>query len=238
MGVALVLALLAAWEYQGLVIACGWGGSRWEGMLDVGVLFLAVWVGGILPGLVLTLILLRLLVRGMSLNDHRNGFAGAGTSLLGLLWIGGAGALIGLIISIPGGREATIFLLLVVWANDISSYYVGKRIGVRRLAPSVSPGKSVEGAVGGLIASGIVGGLLSVWMNIPGIRALWMVPVAFAVGGLSQLGDLCESFVKRAAGEKDSSSLIPGHGGILDRIDGLLLAGPPFYYFLIWVTSN
>ena len=233
-----VVALCAAWEFQGLIAHCGWAGVRWEGTLDVGLLILSFWAGGLTPGVALTFIILRILVRSMNTSDRKAGLAGAGVSVLGLLWVGGAGSLVVLIRLVDSGREAIVFLFAVVWANDIAAYYVGRAVGIRKLAPSISPGKTVEGALGGLVAGAVVGLALTGWLEIAGMGRGWALAAALILGGLSQVGDLCESFVKRAAEKKDSGTGIPGHGGVLDRIDGLLLAAPPFYYFLRWIAAG
>jgi phosphatidate cytidylyltransferase len=234
--IAVIVALVAAWEFQGLLADCGWESVRWEGALDAGLLVLAFWVGGLTPTLALTLIFLRIFVRAMSAEDQKSGLAGAGASLLGLLWIGGACALVVMLRLLDVGKEAVLFLFAVVWANDIAAYYIGRAFGSRKLAPSISPGKTVEGSVGGLVVGVLAGLVVAVWL-LSSLDMVVAIFVAMVVGLLSQVGDLCESFVKRAAGRKDSGSGIPGHGGILDRIDGLLLATPPFYFFLRWFAG-
>lgn len=234
--ITVIVAIVAAWEFQGLMADCGWESVRWEGALDAGLLVLAFWAGGLAPGLALTLIFLRIFVRAMSAEDQKSGLAGAGASLLGLFWIGGACALSVKLRLLEGGKEAVLFLFAVVWANDIFAYYAGRAFGFRKLAFSISPGKTVEGAVGGLIAGVLAGLAVAAWLGTLD-RGVAMV-AALVMGVLSQVGDLCESFVKRAAGRKDSGAGIPGHGGFLDRIDGLLLAAPLFYYFLRWFTGQ
>lgn len=120
-----------------------------------------------------------------------------------------------------GGRPALIFLLVVVWCSDIGAYAAGRLIGGRKLAPSISPGKTWSGAAGGLLAA-IVGAevVAALWNGRPGPAML----AAAVLGVASQLGDLLESAVKRQFGVKDSGHLIPGHGGLLDRLDGLMAA--------------
>ena len=121
----------------------------------------------------------------------------------------------------PGGRPALIFLLAVVWCSDIGAYLAGRLIGGRKLAPIISPGKTWSGAAGGLLAA-VAGGEV--------VAMLWhghlaaAVMAAIVLGIASQLGDLLESGVKRRFGVKDSGRLIPGHGGLLDRLDGLMAA--------------
>lgn len=137
--------------------------------------------------------------------------------------------LIGFLILLP--REAALSLFGIVWTGDTAAYYGGRALGRRRLAPTISPGKTVEGALAGLLGSVAAGLLL--------INALLGRPPTFSVGAAvlaaaiaGQVGDLTESALKRSANVKDSSSLLPGHGGMLDRIDSLLFAAPVFYLLL------
>jgi phosphatidate cytidylyltransferase len=124
-----------------------------------------------------------------------------------------------------GGGVNVIVLLLVIWASDIGAYVAGRAIGGRRLAPVISPGKTWSGAIGGLFAAGSVGAAASA---ILGAGPISWQPVAFAVfiGIISQAGDLFESHLKRHFGVKDSGTMIPGHGGLLDRLDAVLTAAP------------
>jgi phosphatidate cytidylyltransferase len=131
----------------------------------------------------------------------------------------------------PSGRHALLFLLLCVWVCDSAAYYVGSTLGRHKLAPEISPNKTVEGAVGGI--SGAAGA--SVVLKILGLVP-WSITFALGAGLcialLAQVGDLAESMIKRDAGVKDSGSLIPGHGGMMDRIDALLFTVPVFFYIL------
>jgi len=128
------------------------------------------------------------------------------------------------------GGVNVIVLLLVVWASDIGAYLAGRAIGGRRLAPSVSPGKTWSGAVGGLVAAAAVGFAASAILSdrLSSWRSASWRPVAFAVliGIIGQAGDLFESRLKRHFGVKDSGTIIPGHGGLLDRLDAMLTAAP------------
>jgi phosphatidate cytidylyltransferase len=117
---------------------------------------------------------------------------------------------------------------LTTWAGDIGAYYVGSRLGRRPLAPRVSPKKTVEGALGGVAATVLIAALGSgwVWTRLPLATAVWVGGLLAVVG---MVGDLAESAVKRAAGVKDSGALIPGHGGILDRLDSVIFCVPVLY---------
>jgi phosphatidate cytidylyltransferase len=129
------------------------------------------------------------------------------------------------------GRNALLFLLLCVWVCDSAAYYVGSTFGRRKLAPAISPNKTVAGAVGGILGAAGTSVLLKMFNLVP-----WSLGFALgtglAIAVFAQLGDLAESMIKRDAGVKDSGSLIPGHGGIMDRVDALLFTVPVFYYFL------
>ncbi|MCR9122733.1 MAG: phosphatidate cytidylyltransferase [Phyllobacteriaceae bacterium] len=120
------------------------------------------------------------------------------------------------------GLAAIIFLVAVVWATDIGAYFVGRRVGGPKLAPRVSPNKTISGALGGL-ASAIVAALLV--DALFGVSSFWAaIALALFLSVLSQAGDLFESWIKRRAGVKDSGRVIPGHGGVMDRVDGLVFA--------------
>lgn len=152
---------------------------------------------------------------------RRAGASPPGWLAFGILYIGLAGIALAALRALPGaGLGNILFLLLVVWASDIGAYLVGRLAGGPKLAPAISPGKTWSGALGGLLAALAVG--LAFAPGAPG-RAL---VVAALLGLVSQLGDLFESWVKRRFRVKDSSALIPGHGGLLDRVDGVLAAAP------------
>jgi len=140
----------------------------------------------------------------------------------------------------PNGPSLVAFLLCAVWAGDTVALYVGRAWGRHKLAPSLSPNKSWEGALGSvagsLLATGILLGLanlLAQWdsarLSFPDDAWYWL-GLAVVVNVAAQVGDLAESALKRSAGVKDSGSLLPGHGGVLDRVDALLLAAPVLWY--------
>lgn len=129
----------------------------------------------------------------------------------------------------------TLMVFLLVWATDILAYYTGKAIGKHKLAPAISPKKTWEGSVGG--ALGAVGAAVALKLTLVAFLA-WphVLALALLCGVVSQLGDLAESRFKRAAGVKDSGTILPGHGGLLDRFDAMLLAGPLAYLYLAYVA--
>jgi phosphatidate cytidylyltransferase len=147
------------------------------------------------------------------------------TLLAGWLYVAvGAGSLHSLRSDPVAGLADVLFLLVVVWSSDIGAYVVGRLVGGPKLAPAISPGKTWSGAAGGLACAMLVGLLVSrAFAPGPATHAL---VVAAGLSVASQLGDLLESALKRHFGVKDSSRLIPGHGGVFDRLDGVLAAAP------------
>ena len=160
--------------------------------------------------------------------DHS--IAQATSGVFGAVYVGMP---LGMLVAIQAlqGWPATVLLLGTIVVSDTSQYYVGRLLGKRPLAPAISPKKTIEGAVGGLVCA-------SAFMILLGARLFPfagyqpLVVLSVLVVGLGICGDLFESRLKRAAGVKDSSSIIPGHGGVLDRVDALLFAVPPFYLFV------
>lgn len=129
------------------------------------------------------------------------------------------------------GREAVLVLMLVIMASDTAQYYGGRLLGRRALAPAISPSKTIEGGIAGVVTAPIVMWLFGQrWL--PGVSAANLILLGATVAALGIVGDLFESLLKRSAGVKDSSGLIPGHGGLLDRIDSWLFAAPAYYVFL------
>jgi len=137
------------------------------------------------------------------------------------------------ILRVPGqGAVLALLALCVVFAADIGAYFAGHRFGRVKLAPQVSPGKTWEGLIGGVLLAALTSGTGGLLLGLPpGV----MVPVGLGVAALSVVGDLTESMFKRSVGAKDSGHLIPGHGGVLDRIDGITAAMPLFALALSWL---
>ncbi len=135
---------------------------------------------------------------------------------------------------LPFGRQWIFLVLVIIMVGDSVAYFVGSAIGRRRLYPAISPKKSIEGALGGLIGS-ILGALLCKVIFFPQLTIADCLLLGTGLGLLGQVGDLFESMLKRACGVKDSGTMIPGHGGLLDRLDSLLFAFAPAYYYALWV---
>jgi len=131
------------------------------------------------------------------------------------------------------GPKFLLFALVLTWAGDTAAYFVGRRVGKHPLAPHISPKKTWEGSIGSMFGSLLVAYAFSYWIKIPLSHLLLMAGLGNIAG---QMGDLLESAYKRSAGVKDSGGLLPGHGGVLDRIDALILCIPVVWYYLVLVN--
>ena len=178
---------------------------------------------------------------------HGHPLGAAAVTVIGVLYTGGLLSFGYALREYPyaiGNRAGTVlvaFPLVLTWASDIGAYFVGRAIGGRKLIPAVSPGKTVSGALGGLVTTIVVSWLYVRFALVPLASLTMMVPAALLFGAIisvsAQIGDLVESLLKREANVKDSSRLIPGHGGLLDRLDSLLFVLPVAYLLFGWLLA-
>jgi len=152
-------------------------------------------------------------------------------TMFGVLYLGLTLGTLSMTRLLPLGEWLIFFLLLVTWASDTGAYLVGTLYGRHRLAPTISPKKTVEGLVGGLIAA-IIAGYAARWWFLPELSGLDCLILATLLTITGLWGDLTESAMKRSVGMKDSGGILPGHGGMLDRLDSLLFTAPVFYYYV------
>jgi phosphatidate cytidylyltransferase len=194
------------------------------------------------------------LTRAMRREDLRGGYPAAAASVFAFTYIALPMGMLVQLRQLAAGAFYLLYLLLVVWAGDILAYFVGKSIGRHLMAPRISPKKTWEGAVASLVASVAVGwtlfhyalplsenllrvGLIQRRDGLFGLEQPALAPIivlTIVLNIAAQLGDLVESLIKRGAGVKDSGALLPGHGGMLDRIDAMLFAAPVLWYFAAW----
>lgn len=235
------VAVLAGWEFLGLAQHSAAKPPR----IAVAMAILALFAGNFeWPDqtlLILGALSLGLLVYCTFASPVERMLADSSASVFCLIYVGLT------LVAIPTLREQSngvtlvVFLLCVVWAGDIAALYVGRAWGKRKLAPTISPNKTWEGAVGSVAGSLLATGalfwlatFLAQWNFVKlsfADEAWWFWPLmAVLVNVAAQVGDLAESALKRSAGAKDSGTLLPGHGGMLDRIDALLLAAPVLWY--------
>jgi len=166
---------------------------------------------------------------------------GVAATMLGLLYVS---LTLGLLVvvqtsptSLGPGKQWIFFLLLVVWFGDTGAYYVGRALGRHALAPLISPKKTLEGAMGGLLGN-VLAAFLGKQIFLPDAPLNQLLVLSILLGVVSQIGDLAESVLKRGARVKDSSNLLPGHGGMLDRIDGVLFASPVMFGYVHFVLGR
>ena len=156
--------------------------------------------------------------------------------LFGVLYIGWMLGHLVLLRGLECGVALIFFVFFVTWASDITAYYVGSSFGRRKLAPTISPGKTIEGAVAGLVGS-VIASLISKLLFMPALDLHHYLIVGLLLGVVGQAGDLFESRLKRHVGVKDSGTLLPGHGGMLDRADSLIFTAPVYYYYIVTFTD-
>ena len=231
---ALCLGLL---EFAALLRARGIRPMRGMGLLLAAALFLDVispgWLSVPFAPLGALLLLTVTLSRGADLES----VTAAAATLLGAVYLGALGGTIAALRTLVPAEEGAwrvVLLLGILVFSDSLAFFVGHAFGRRRLAPAVSPGKSVEGAIGGL-AGGVLGAFAVRHLGLPDLPALHAAGLGGAVAAMGIVGDLDESLMKRWAGVKDSGTLFPGHGGMLDRLDSLLFGAPVLYYYFQYV---
>lgn len=167
--------------------------------------------------------------------DFSKMLTGIGVTLLGIFYVVFLG---GFLVAtrvgfetIPGLSTKLLgFFFLIIFGSDAGAYFAGRALGKHKLAPAISPGKTVEGLIGGLITAAAFAAV-STATFFPELPYQFSIPLAIVLAAVGVLGDLCESAMKRGSGSKDASSIIPGHGGFLDRLDSLLFGAPILYYF-------
>ena len=237
--VAVVAAavLVGMGEYMEMMAARGLPAEAVSGALGLAAVFTQVacgWPGFTLwPALGLLAVASLLWQRG----DFGQRVGAAAATLLGAAYLGGlGGAMAGLALLAPwrDGPWRLLLLLATVMMADSAAYFAGRALGRRKLAPAISPGKTWEGAWASLFG-GVTGALTVKFFGLPALPAAHAVGLGLAVAVAGGAGDLCESLLKRWAGVKDSGRLFPGHGGMLDRLDGLLFGAPVLYYYFSFV---
>ena len=162
-----------------------------------------------------------------------NMIASVGATVLGVMYVallGGHLVAVRMGFEQPRAAHLLSFFFLVIMGSDTGAYYTGRAFGRHKLAPAVSPGKTWEGAIGGMAASLLMAAVAHYWF-LPELPLKWALPLAALMNVLGVLGDLTESALKRGAGAKDAAQILPGHGGLLDRLDSLLFNAPVLYYF-------
>ncbi len=226
-----ILVLLGLWEMRSIAIAAGWGFISWVAF-PLAVAFLLLPLSNQSQAIVLAAIAAAAIAAGLVASALKNSSASRWSGLAAAtgsaLYVGGLAAALPATRGESAGLAWVLILLAAVWSYDIAAYFTGTAIGRHCLAPQLSPSKSWEGVAGGLTGAIATAAIVSLFFTV----GLWIALLAAAFISLAaQVGDLFESALKRRANLKDSGRLLPGHGGILDRVDSLLFAGPVAYAF-------
>jgi phosphatidate cytidylyltransferase len=206
LGIALIALLVAGAHH---------GADWWTGALALAAVLPSLW----------------LIARG----ETERGLSDWLVTVGGILYVGWLGSYLVPLRQLDEDGQWVFLAVFAAFANDTGAYFVGMALGHTPLAPRISPGKTVEGSLGGLVCGVAAVPLLSYALGLD-IDAGPLIPLAILVPVAAQLGDLAESLLKRSAGVKDAGVLVPGHGGVLDRLDSLLFVVPMVYYYAIWVV--
>ncbi len=234
-GIVAIACVMALYEFFGLLHARGIKPLPASGLVALGLVFLEVARPGSLPPLmpaVLVFALVPALSRGAAVSES---LTAAALTFLGGAYLGAlGGTMAGLLLLPPAsqGPWRIVLLMAIIMTSDTAAYFAGHLWGRRRLAPSISPGKTVEGLLGAL-AGGIPSALVVRAFAFPAMPLAHAVVLGALVTAFGAAGDLSESLMKRWAGVKDSGALLPGHGGMLDRLDSLLFGAPVLYYYFL-----
>lgn len=231
-GVVMLAGGLALFEFYRLCF----GSRSHSWLIGIGLTGFAALILGthrpdiIVPTLLATLVCI-ISVPLLSRSPLEQSLRDGAITLFGVLYLGLTLGTLSMTRLLPLGEWLIFFLLLVTWASDTGAYLVGTLCGRHRLAPTISPKKTVEGLVGGLITA-IIAGYAARWWFLPDLSGLDCLILATLLTITGLWGDLTESAMKRSVGMKDSGGILPGHGGMLDRLDSLLFTAPVFYYYV------
>ena len=222
-----LVAVATLREYLALAAQSGLGPLTWFSYAATAVL--VFWAP--LAESPALLVLMALALAARPVRSLEKALPGAASSVMGVLYVGLPLAMLSDLRRLFDGPRWVIYVLALTWVSDTAAYFGGRAFGRHKLAPRISPGKTWEGAVASLAASLAFGMAYLAWMR-PEIGLAWSGSISAAVNIAGQVGDLTESAIKRGAGAKDSGSILPGHGGLLDRVDALLFAVPALWYIL------
>ena len=235
--ILIILFILGAvTEYNRMVFDGGYSWEKGEGLAIALLIPLAVHGGD----LQLVLAVVTFSISGaffiflLRIKDHPIDITPVGKVVLGAMYIPLMMSHFILIRHLENGKLWVFFILVLVFSSDISSFYVGRVWGKRKLIPLVSPGKTLAGAIGSF-AGAVTGCILFERFFFPDLSPLHAITLGFGGSIFGQLGDLCESLIKRSSGVKDSGFMMPGHGGVLDRVDSLIFTIPFVYYYHLFV---
>ena len=164
-------------------------------------------------------------------NSRENGFELMLRIGFGIFYVGFSFSHFTLLLTLPHGKSWLILLTVITVFSDSAAYFVGRKFGRHKLAPAISPGKTFEGLLGGLVGS-VAAAVIVTILAFPGVAVVKMALLTIFLSLVGVMGDLTESVIKRIMGVKDSGNILPGHGGVLDRLDSLMIAAPVLFYLI------
>jgi phosphatidate cytidylyltransferase len=226
------------WEYNNMVFGKGFLVEKIEGLVFAIIIPLLVLTGNhqYIPAALAFSILFVFIVFILSINESTYDFIVVAKVIFGIMYIPFLMSYFITLRLMENGIVWIVFVLVLAFIGDIVALYVGKYFGKHKLVPLVSPGKTVEGFMG-LVLSSTAACLIFAYFFLPDVSLVKIGILAFVGSIIGQLGDICESAIKRSYGLKDASSLLPGHGGILDRLDCLIFIAPFVYYYRVFVIN-
>jgi phosphatidate cytidylyltransferase len=240
---------MGQFEFFKLLETKGISSERFFAVVSSAVLAIAAYIGYLQFLAVFTAITIVAFILQFRKQDLSNAIVELGTTFTGIIYLGwflSHAILLRNLDHYPVIREYAetvqrvkdvgffyvVFVVACTFLNDTGAYFVGKWKGEKRLIPSISPGKTVEGTIGGIVSAIITGGVVNLMFKSP-LEYSWAFLFGLIIGVIAVLGDLVESLIKRSGGVKDSGVILPGHGGVLDRFDSLIIVFPVSYYFVL-----
>jgi phosphatidate cytidylyltransferase len=233
-----LVIVVAIWEYNGIVFGHGFLKEKIESLIFAVLIPGVVFFGNaqLLIALLAFAIMIVFIVFLWKVNETNFDVSSVAKVIFGMAYIPLLTSHFILLRKLDSGIYWILLVLVIGIIGDTVALYVGKAFGKRKLLPLVSPGKTVEGAIG-LILGATIAACIFGYFLIPEISVVHFLIMGFVGGIIGQLGDLCESAIKRHYGKKDASSLLPGHGGLMDRMDSLIFVAPFVYYYRIFVIG-
>src|SRR5665648_596103 len=231
--VVIIIALLGLRELYSIADKQGYKPSYILGtILILYFIFIAVYdvysLNCYIENIIITFFILQLFRK-----DFSKVLAEISIAIFGSIYLGYLFSFVIKIKDLPNGNYYLISLLIVTWVNDIGAYLIGTYFGKNKIFPKISPKKTIEGSIGGIIFSIAATFALKNWLNLTFNE---LISIGLIIAIIAQIGDLFESVLKRGSGVKDSGTLIPGQGGILDCLDSLIFTAPVFYYYIVFLT--
>ncbi len=233
-----LIILLGLREFYTLMKAKGYEPFELLGYFCSMAISWYAWHEGVVVPLILTASLLAIMIREVFRREVSQSLGHMAVTVFGIMYVGWLGSHLVLLRELPTsltiqdniGARLVFLVALLTWATDTAAYLFGVAFGRHKLIPRISPNKTIEGALGGLLGAALVGWLMTRGL-VPFVTPLAGTVLGLIVGAMAQLGDLVESLIKRDAGIKDTAELLPGHGGVLDRFDSMLFTAPVVYYY-------